>query len=237
MHIRYYPPWLIHFLIPDSLDSGSKCEVHHKVNKSDNSLSAGENFPIADFKSYTNPDLYAMEMELYLASLCEVHDSSADPCQFWMIMLKNGNFDTNTSLCPENGKIVSPIITDRKFPCFGEGCMNQPLVFHNHSKVVSSGDQMASISGSFYGTCDLDADLSKCIGNNFYFSVSWEKNTITGSWTISHILKTSSKYPWLMLYLRADATKGFNGGYHYEGHGIIRKVYSLVESSFSYLPL
>ncbi|KAF6167018.1 hypothetical protein GIB67_041273 [Kingdonia uniflora] len=61
-----------------SLGSGSKCEVHHKVNKSDNSLSAGENFPVADFKSYTNPDLYAMEMELYLASLCEVHDSSAD---------------------------------------------------------------------------------------------------------------------------------------------------------------
>lgn len=35
-----------------------------------------------------------------------------------------------------------------------------------------------------------------------------------------------------MLYLRADATKGFNGGYHYDGRGVMRKVWLLSFSSF-----
>ncbi|KAK9271145.1 hypothetical protein L1049_026734 [Liquidambar formosana] len=205
------------------LRDGNKCEVHHKVNESDNSLGVGEIFPVTDFTSYTDPDLYAVEKEFYLASLCEVHDSS-EPWQFWMIMLKNGNFDKNTTLCPENGKKVSKIVTDRKFPCFGEGCMNQPLVYHNRSTVVSFGDQTMSLTGGFYGTYDLDANLSKGVGKNSYFSVSWQKNMSTGSWIISQRLTTSSKYPWLMLYLRADATKGFNGGYHYNGCGIMRKL-------------
>ncbi|KAF8411931.1 hypothetical protein HHK36_004489 [Tetracentron sinense] len=204
-------------------DNGSKCKVHHMVKESDNMLGAGDKFPVADFTSYTDPDLYAVEKELYLASLCEVNDS-ADQWHFWMIMLKNGNFDTRTALCPENGNRVSPIITDRKFPCFGEGCMNQPLVYHNRSRAVSSGDQIVSLTGGFYGTYDLDADLSKGVGSNSYFSASWQKNSSTGSWVISHRLTTSSKYPWLMLYLRSDATKGFNGGYHYSGRGIMRKL-------------
>lgn len=201
----------------------SECDVHQKVLKSDNCLGVGDKFPDASFTSYSDPDLYAVEKELYLASLCEVRDS-ANPWHFWMIMLKNGNFDTKTALCPENGKRVDPINTDRKFPCFGEGCMNHPLIYHNSSKVDCSGEQMASLTGSFYGTYDLDADLRQGVGNNSYFAVSWEKNTSTGSWTFSHRLTTSSKYPWLMLYLRADATKGFNGGYHYEGRGIMTKV-------------
>ncbi|KAA8546210.1 hypothetical protein F0562_003051 [Nyssa sinensis] len=204
-------------------DNGSNCEVHHKVNESDNRLGAGDEFPIMDFKSYTDPDLYAVEKELYLASLCEVHDS-VEPWHFWMIMLKNGNFDKSTTLCPENGKKVSKIVTDRKFPCFGEGCMNQPLVYHNSSRVVFLGDQMVSLIGGFYGTYDLDANLSTDVGKNSYFSVSWQRNLNTGSWIISHRLTTSLKYPWLMLYLRADATKGFNGGYHYSGRGIMGKL-------------
>lgn len=219
------------FLIPLSADplrvpnnaKTSECNVHQRVWESENRLGVGDKFPDDSFTSYSDPDSYAVEKELYLASLCEVHDSS-DPWQFWMVMLKNGNFDTKTALCPENGKRVSPIITDRKFPCFGEGCMNHPLIYHDPSKVYSSGEQMASLVGSFYGTYDLDADLAQGVGNNSYFSVSWEKNTSTGSWIFSHRLTTSSKYPWLMLYLRADATKGFNGGYHYEGRGIITKV-------------
>ncbi|RWR90330.1 hypothetical protein CKAN_01942100 [Cinnamomum micranthum f. kanehirae] len=201
----------------------SECNVHQRVLESDNRLGVGDKFPDDSFTSDNNPDSYAVEKELYLASLCEVHDS-ADPWQFWMVMLKNGNFDTKTALCPENGKRVSPIITDRKFPCFGEGCMNHPLIYHDPSKVYNSGEQMASLVGSFYGTYDLDADLAQGVGNNSYFSVSWEKNTSTGSWIFSHRLTTSSKYPWLMLYLRADATKGFNGGYHYEGRGITTKL-------------
>nr|POF07939.1 hypothetical protein CFP56_45237 [Quercus suber] len=178
-------------LIIDSLGRTTKCEVHHKVNESDNSLGAGDKFLVTRFKPYTDPDLFAVEKEKYLASLCEVHDSS-DPWYFWMIMLKNGNFDKNTTLCPENGKNV--------------------------------GDQIESLTGGFYGTYDLDADLSKGVGNKSYFSVTWQKNLSTGSWVFSQRLTTSSKYPWLMLYLRADATEGFNGGYHYSGRGIIRKL-------------
>nr|XP_023914590.1 uncharacterized protein LOC112026139 [Quercus suber] len=210
-------------LIVDSLGRTTKCEVHHKVNESDNSLGAGDKFLVTRFKPYTDPDLFAVEKEKYLASLCEVHDSS-DPWYFWMIMLKNGNFDKNTTLCPENGKNVGKIITKRNFPCFGEGCMNQPLVYHNYTRLVSSGDQIESLTGGFYGTYDLDADLSKGVGNKSYFSVTWQKNLSTGSWVFSQRLTTSSKYPWLMLYLRADATEGFNGGYHYSGRGIIRKL-------------
>ncbi|KAM1734701.1 hypothetical protein ACFX11_020139 [Malus domestica] len=205
------------------LDVESKCVLHHRVNESDNNLRAGDMFPLRDFKSYTDPDLYATEKELYLASLCEVHNSS-DPWQFWMVMLKNGNFDKNTTLCPENGKHLSKIVTDRNFPCFGEGCMNQPLVYHNYSRLVSDGYQKLSVTGGFYGTYDLDADLTKGIGKNSYFSVSWQKNLSTGSWIFSQRLTTSSKYPWLMLYLRADATKGYNGGYHYDGRGVMRKL-------------
>ncbi|XP_077231599.1 uncharacterized protein LOC143864707 [Tasmannia lanceolata] len=213
-------------LITDSLGgqiNDKNCIVHQKVEESENRLGAGDKFPNPSFKPYTDPDLYAMEKELYLASLCEV-SSSTGPWQFWMIMLKNGNFDTKSNLCPENGKRISPIVTDRKFPCFGEGCMNQPLLYHNWSSGYSSMKQTTSLAGSFYGTYDLNADIHKGTGNNSYFSVSWEKNSITGSWVFSHLLKTSSKYPWLMLYLRSDAAKGFNGGYHYDGRGIMTKL-------------
>ncbi|KAJ6291623.1 hypothetical protein OIU76_023662 [Salix suchowensis] len=205
------------------LDNRSRCEVHHKVKNSDNSLSAGDKFPIIDFESYEDPDLFAVQKELYLATLCAV-DEPPKPWQFWMVMLKNGNFDKNTTLCPENGKRVSKIITGRNFPCFGKGCMNQPLVYHNYSQLVISGEEMVSLSGGYFGTYDLDADLSKGVGNNSFFSVFWQKNLSTGSWIFSHKLTTSAKYPWLMLYLRSDATEGFNGGYHYNGRGIMRKL-------------
>ncbi|KAL5776271.1 hypothetical protein ACOSP7_009197 [Xanthoceras sorbifolium] len=215
-------------ILTDSLRSGTlcnkrRCEVHHKVNESDNSLGAGDKFPVADFESFSDPDLFAVEKELYLGSLCEVHES-ARPWQFWMIMLKNGNFDKNTTFCPENGRKVSKIVTDRNFPCFGEGCMNQPLVYHNYSTIVYSGDKMVYLTGGFNGTYDLDADISKGIGKNSFFSVSWQKNLSTGSWIFSNTLTTSAKYPWLMLYLRSDATKGFNGGYHYNGRGVMSKL-------------
>lgn len=206
-------------------DSGGqrKCEVHQKVNESDNRLKAGDKFPAEEFESVTDPDLFAVEKELYLASLCEVHQS-AKPWYFWMFMLKNGNFDKNTTICPENGKHVSKIITSRNFPCFGKGCMNQPLIYHNYSRLVYSGSQALYLNGGFFGTYDLDADLSRGVGNNSFFSISWKKNLGTGSWIFSHKLTTSAKYPWLMLYLRSDATEGFNGGYHYKGCGIMSKV-------------
>ncbi|KDP24401.1 hypothetical protein JCGZ_26607 [Jatropha curcas] len=217
-----YCPSISDSLGQNSFDAVSTCEVHHKVNDSNNNLRAGDKFPNKEFESYEDPDKFAVQKELYLASLCEVHESPK-PWQFWMIMLKNGNFDKNTTLCPENGKNVTKIITDRNFPCFGEGCMNQPLVYHNYSQLVFDG-KMASLTGGFYGTYDLDADLSKGAGSNSYFSVVWQKNLSTGSWIFSHKLTTSAKYPWLMLYLRSDATEGFNGGYHYNGRGIMRKL-------------
>lgn len=181
-----------------------------------------------------NPDLYAVEKERYLGSLCEVNDSG-DPWYYWMIMLKNGNFDKTTTLCPENGRKVSKIVTGRKFPCFGEGCMNQPLVYHNYSRIVYG--EHSSFIGGFYGTYDLDSNLTAGVDGKSFFSVSWRKNLSTGSWIISNKLTTSSKYPWLMLYLRSDAAKGFNGGYHYSGRGIMKKVcdknFFAYESSYS----
>eukprot|EP01018_Ginkgo_biloba_P023634 Gb_22038 [translate_table: standard] len=204
------------------------CTANQTVTEADNKLGVGDPFPNMSFKSYSDPDKYAAEKELYLGSLCEVRDSS-NPWQFWMIMLKNGNFDTRSGLCPENGKKVSPIITNRTFPCFGEGCMNQPLVYHNLTKPRANADihcnsLTTSITGSFYGTYDLGADLGTGIDNISYFSVVWEKQASTGRWVFSHKLKTSKKYPWLMLYLRADVTKGLSGGYHYDTRGMIMKV-------------
>ncbi|XVE86451.1 hypothetical protein DITRI_Ditri18aG0035200 [Diplodiscus trichospermus] len=205
------------------VNNGSQCRVLHKVNDNDNSLVAGDKFPIMGFESYEDPDLFAKEKELYLGSLCEVLEPS-NPWQFWMIMVKNGNFDKNTTLCPENGQKVSKIVTDRKFPCFGEGCMNQPLVYHEYSILDSFDEQKVYLTGEFNGTYDLDANLTEGVGNNSFFSVSWKKNMSTGSWIFSHRLTTSAKYPWLMLYLRADATEGFNGGYHYNGRGMLKKL-------------
>ncbi|KAJ0085849.1 hypothetical protein Patl1_07605 [Pistacia atlantica] len=61
----------------DSLDHSDlgnvlKCGLLHKVSEPDNCLKSGDKFPVADFKSYTDPDLFAVEKELYLASLCEM---------------------------------------------------------------------------------------------------------------------------------------------------------------------
>lgn len=205
------------------------CTVNQKVTEVDNKLRSGDQFPNISFESQSNPDKYAAEKELYLGSLCEVRDSS-NPWQFWMIMLKNGNFDTKFELCPENGRKVSPIITSRTFPCFGKGCMNQPLVYHNWTKpqenaIYSCDSQSPSLRESFYGTYDLNASLGADIDNISYFSVVWEKQASTGRWIFSHKLKTSKKYPWLMLYLRADATEGFSGGYHYDTRGMMLKVF------------
>lgn len=194
------------------------------MKESDNRLRAGDTFPITKFTPYTDPDIYAAEKERFLGSLCKNPDSS-QPWYFWMIMLKNGNFDKTTTLCPENGKKVSKIVTDRSFPCFGEGCMNQPLVYHNPSKIVALDDNHVSVVGGFYGTYDLDANLTAgVVGGTSFFSASWQRNLSTGSWILLNKLMTSSKYPWLMLYMRADAAEGFNGGYHYNGRGIMKTV-------------
>ncbi|GFZ04430.1 hypothetical protein Acr_17g0000020 [Actinidia rufa] len=167
--------------------------LNHKVTEADNKLGVGKPFPGLSSKALNNPDLYAVEKELYLGSLCEAGDTQK-PWQFWMIMLKNGNYDTLSGLCPENGKKVPPFNPGR-FPCFGDG---------------------------FNGTYDLGSDIRGGMDEISYFEVVWEKEVGVGSWVFNHKLKTSKLYPWLMLYLRADATKGFSGGYHYETRGMLK---------------
>eukprot|EP00252_Welwitschia_mirabilis_P013197 TRINITY_DN29117_c0_g1_i1.p1 TRINITY_DN29117_c0_g1~~TRINITY_DN29117_c0_g1_i1.p1 ORF type:complete len:518 (-),score=74.88 TRINITY_DN29117_c0_g1_i1:219-1772(-) len=204
-----------------------ECMIDQKVTEADNKLGFGDPFPNSIIPSPNDTNAYAAAKEVYLGSLCEVH-VSGNQWQFWMIMLKNGNFDTKSGLCPENGKMVSPIRTNRTFPCFGEGCMNQPIVYHNWTSSEDNGfsllaSEKTSITGAFYGTYDLNASLESGIDNISFFSVVWERNCITNKWVFRHKLKTSRKYPWLMLYLRADVTRGLSGGYHYDGRGIMMK--------------
>lgn len=191
----------------------------HKVTEEDNRLGAGDSFKGMQERALHNVDLYATEKELYLASKCEVKETP-NPWQFWMIMLKNGNMDTLAAKCPKNGFKVGPFANNGSFPCFGTGCMNQPLIHHDFTKL--EGPNRTLLKGRFYGFWDLDADLSLgSLGKNkSYYSVTWQKEIGKGSWVFHHVLKTSMKYPWLMLYLRSDATSGFSGGYHYPTRGM-----------------
>ncbi|XP_058103634.1 uncharacterized protein LOC131247243 [Magnolia sinica] len=200
----------------------NKYTLVHKVTELDNKLSVGEPYLGGPPKDLHNVDLYAVDKELYLGSKCQV-DDSPNPWQFWMIMLKNGNLDTKAALCPENGKKVGPF-SQRRFPCFGKGCMNQPLVYHDYTSL--QGDNGTTLRGRFYGTYELDADLNKGYDDISYYSVTWEKELGKGGWVFHHVMKTSPKYPWLMLYLRADATKGLSGGYRYQTRGMMKTVKS-----------
>uniref|UniRef100_A0A6N2MTA1 DUF7705 domain-containing protein n=1 Tax=Salix viminalis TaxID=40686 RepID=A0A6N2MTA1_SALVM len=65
-----------------------------------------------------------------------------------------------------------------------------------------------------------------------YFNITWEKEIGKGSWVFHNFLKTSSNYPWLMLYLRSDATEGYSGGYHYETRGM-SKIVSIFSFQFN----
>ncbi|CAK9179537.1 unnamed protein product [Ilex paraguariensis] len=195
--------------------------IDHKVSEADNKLGVGKPFPGLTPNAANNPDLYAAEKELYLGSLCQVTDTP-NPWQFWMVMLKNGNYDTKSGLCPENGKKVPPFNPGR-FPCFGDGCMNQPLLYHQPTSLSGNG---TILRGGFNGTYDLSppgpgSSTTAVVGLS-YFEVVWEKEVGVGSWVFRNKLKTSKLYPWLMLYLRADATKGFSGGYHYDTRGMLK---------------
>ncbi|KAJ4727914.1 Serine/threonine protein kinase [Melia azedarach] len=187
-----------------------------KVSEADNKLGVGKTFHGLNPEAVNNPDLYATEKELYLGALCQVEDNPK-PWQFWMVMLKNGNYDTRSGLCPENGKPAQPFNPGR-FPCFGKGCMNQPILCHQPTQLLEDG----TMRGSFNGTYDLGADIGAGLDGISFYQVVWEKKVGVGSWVFRHKLKTSKKYPWLMLYLRADATKGYSGGYHYDTRGMLQ---------------
>ncbi|XP_021900022.1 uncharacterized protein LOC110816221 isoform X2 [Carica papaya] len=189
--------------------------LKHKVSEKDNKLGVGMPFPGVG-SAMNNTDLYAAKKELYLGSLCEVPDFPR-PWNFWMVMLKNGNYDTESGLCPENGKKTGPFRPGR-FPCFGKGCMNQPILNHQQTELLSDD----TMRGWFNGSYELDAKIGDKFDNISFYQVIWEKKIGTGSWVFKHKLKTSAKYPWLMLYLRADATRGFSGGYHYMTRGMLK---------------
>ncbi|VFQ88486.1 unnamed protein product [Cuscuta campestris] len=192
----------------------------HRVTERDNKLGIGRSFPGLGQKAMSNPDLYAYQKELYLGSKCQVEDTPR-PWQFWMIMLKNGNMDTTAAKCPNNGHKAKPF-NDTHFPCFGRGCMNQPLIYHNYTTLQGHNGNFSTLKGSFYGTWDLNPTGSGETRKNSFYSVVWEKELGKGSWTFHHVLRTSMKYPWLMLYLRADATTGYSGGYHYPTRGMLK---------------
>lgn len=199
-------------------------KVEHRVTEADNKLRAGDPFPGTSSNStVTDVDRYAAAKELYLGDRCQVADSPV-PWQFWMVMLKNGNLDTTAAICPENGRPMRPFPQISRFPCpGGAGCMNQPLVFHNRTTLDDGGRWLR---GGVFGTYELDAaDLGR--SDVSYYSVMWEKQIAAAGgdgWVFHHKLRTSAKYPWLMLYLRSDATRGFSGGYHYDTRGMTKIV-------------
>ncbi|XP_027342962.1 uncharacterized protein LOC113855520 [Abrus precatorius] len=196
-------------------------DLVHRVHEWQNRLGISSNSSIPLSSLSTNK--YAAMKELYLGAICEVLDTPR-PWQFWMIMLKSGNMDTLAAVCPNNGFKAKPFPQSPDFPCFGKGCMNMPSMYHKHTKVY--GDERKIMKGSFYGSWDLNVDTATAanVNDTSYYSVTWEKEVGNGSWVFHNVLKTSSKYPWLMLYLRSDATAGFSGGYHYETRGMSKIV-------------
>lgn len=192
----------------------------HRVTEEENRLGIGKSFLGLEKKAILDVDHYAAQKEVYLGSKCQVEDKP-NPWQFWMIMLKNGNMDTYAAKCPKNGLPSGPYGPDRRFPCFGKGCMNQPLIFHNYTTL--QGVNRTTLRGSFYGTWDLESKSRRDQSKSLYY-VKWKKELGKGSWTFHHLLRTSNKYPWLMLYLRSDATSGFSGGYHYPTRGMLKIV-------------
>lgn len=204
--------------------SKGQITVAHRVTEDDNAL--GVNTSWGGGPMTRDVDAFAAWKEIYLGQKCQVEDHPK-PWQFWMIMLKSGNMDTLAALCPRNGRKSRPFPPQQGFPCFGKGCMNMPKMYHNYTSLqVYSDAADVELKGSFYGTWDLESDVGAAMGENdtSYYQVDWEKKLGKGSWKFHHILKTSAKYPWLMLYLRADATTGYSGGYHYPTRGMLKLV-------------
>lgn len=228
--------------------TADSCTAVQRVPESANDLAPGDPFPGDYFRAYYDTNLHAIEKEKFLGFLCAVDDDgevSSCPWNFWTVMLKNGNFDQSSGLCPlamepnltspQQDEVLqrfhSPSSPDARgllsgedkseFPCFGPGCMNQPLVFLNFSQPQGS----LGLAGGLYGTYDLDeTDPLESSDSTSFFSVNWYKNESGGSWNFHHLLRVSAKYPWLMLYLRADAVSRESGGYPWDTRGMMQKV-------------
>ncbi|KAL9236859.1 hypothetical protein vseg_011481 [Gypsophila vaccaria] len=216
-------------LLENNQGTKKSYKIQHKVSEDENKLGLGSPIPglSPNSKAIHNVDLYAPQKEIYLAKKCQVKDKP-NPWHFWMIMLKNGNLDTASAVCPSNGVKGPGFSHDGRFDCFGKGCMRHPTMHHHYTKLEHNNT--STLSGRFFGTWDIndnddnDNENDNLIGkrNSSYYSVTWKKEIGKGSWVFSHVLRTSKRFPWLMLYLRADAIKGFSGGYHYDTRGMIK---------------
>lgn len=173
-------------------------ELVHKVHEWQNRLGISNNQHL--LLKTENVNKYTAWKELYLGNKCEVLDTPK-PWQFWMIMLKSGNMDTLAAICPNNGFKSKPFPQTHQFPCFGKGCMNMPSMYHNYTKVYNYNENKI-MRGSFYGSWDLNLDEASLghVNDTSYYSLTWEKEVGIGSWNFHHVLKTSSKYPWLVIF-------------------------------------
>ncbi|XP_065830085.1 uncharacterized protein [Oscarella lobularis] len=197
----------------DCLDSSGRVGPGPSGNlatDSDNRLSLPT--PIPGLSNQTkDADLYAEEKERYLGTLCST-SSSAGNWSYWTQMLKSGNFNISQNLCPRAGGSLRHAQNVRNVAYGTLGPMNQPLVFHNWS----SSD---SHEGAFYGTYDVDPKSETY--NSSYFEIRWFKRPGENSWSLQSTLITSKVHPYLMLYNRADSVRLGNGGYPWEGRGVL----------------
>lgn len=199
-------------------------KLGHKVRKEHNHLGIKE--ATIGGMEIIDVNKFAAWKEVFLGQKCQVKDHPR-PWHFWMIMLKSGNMDTTAAICPKDGHKSSPFPPEPRFPCFGKGCMNMPSIYHRYTRLINTTSML--MKGGFFGSWDLDADIHTAYtkDNTSFYSVTWEKSVGQGSWIFRHVLKTSPNYPWLMLYLRSDATTGLSGGYHYPTRGMTKIVSSL----------
>lgn len=89
----------------------------------------------------------------------------------------------NSSLYPEKGKKGGPLKPGR-FPCFGGGCMNQPLLHHQIIKLSKDN----TTRGGFNGSYDLGGETGNEI-DAISFEVVCEKNGGLGAGLFSISLK------------------------------------------------
>ncbi|KAL1221465.1 hypothetical protein V5N11_035601 [Cardamine amara subsp. amara] len=204
-----------------SNNTSSGCSLVHKVSDSDNKLGIGKTIPgIISESALQKPDLYAVEKELYLGSLCQVSDKT-NPWSFPP--------DGNAQKRKLGHKIWSLPLKRPEDPTF-QSTRKIPLLWlwlYEPTGAEPREDRAFerdghTMMGWFNGTYELEADLGNGLDGISYYEVLWEKRVGVGGWEFKHKLKTSSKYPWRMLYLRADATRGFSGGYHYDTRGMLK---------------
>jgi hypothetical protein len=59
------------------------------------------------------------------------------------------------------------------------------------------------------------------LANSSYLATAWYTNVTTGATVYYQLVVTTPTYPWLMNYLRSDDVGGGNGGYIWDGRGVM----------------